>query len=73
MIGILWKVTWLPGAGCVIIETDTKVLAATYIYSMVFDFVVLILTGYKLLNPTVARSKLVALIFKDGLVYFVIA
>lgn len=40
---------------------------------MVFDFVVLILTGYKLLYPAAGRSKLVVLIFNDGLVFFAIA
>ena len=40
---------------------------------MVFDFIVLVLTGYKLCNPAVVRSKLVVLIFNDGLVYFLIA
>jgi len=40
---------------------------------MVFDFVVLILTGYKFFSPAAGRSKLVVLIFNDGLVYFVIA
>ena len=67
------KATWLPGVGCAIIETDSKLLAVTFIYSMVFDFIVLMLTGYKLSNPDVGRSRLVVLIFNDGLVYFAIA
>jgi len=71
--GVLLKATWLPGVGCVITETDNKLLAVTFIYSMVFDFVVLILTGYKLFYPASGRSRLVVLIFNDGLVYFAIA
>jgi len=71
--GVLLKAVWLPGEGCVITQTDNKLLAITFIYSMVFDFVVLILTGYKLLYPAAGRSKLVVLIFNDGLVYFAIA
>ena len=67
------KAIWIPNIGCAIIKTDNKILAITFIYSMVFDFVVLILTGYKLSNPDVGRSRLVSLIFNDGLVYFVIA
>ena len=73
MIGVLLKAVWVPGQGCAIIETDSKLLAATFIYSMVFDFVVLILTAYKLLYPAVSRSRLVVLIFNDGLAYFAIA
>jgi hypothetical protein len=33
----------------------------------------LILTGFKLFQPAAGRSRLVVLIFNDGLVYFVIA
>ncbi|KAF8162465.1 hypothetical protein K438DRAFT_1985114 [Mycena galopus ATCC 62051] len=47
--------------------------AATFIYGMSFDFIVLCLTTYKLLFPTGGKSRLVSLIFNDGLIYFVIA
>jgi len=40
---------------------------------MAFDFFVLTLTAYKLFNPVGGRSRLVELIFNDGLIYFVIA
>ena len=73
MIGVLLKATWIPGVGCAITETDNKLLAITFIYSMVFDFIVLMLTGYKLFQPAAGRSRLVVLIFNDGLVYFAIA
>jgi hypothetical protein len=72
-VGILLKAAWIPGQGCVIIETDSAILAATFIYSMVFDLVVLSLTAFKLLSPPSGRSRLVELIFNDGLIYFVIA
>jgi hypothetical protein len=72
--GVLLKASWIPElGGCVITQTDNKLLAITFIYSMVFDFVVLILTGFKLFQPAAGRSRLVVLIFNDGLVYFVIA
>lgn len=67
------KAAWVPEQGCVITQTDNKLLAITFIYSMAFDFLVLMLTAYKLLNPTGGRSRLVELIFNDGLIYFVIA
>ncbi|KDR80359.1 hypothetical protein GALMADRAFT_223241 [Galerina marginata CBS 339.88] len=71
--GILLKATWIPGQGCVITETDNKILAATFIYTMAFDLAVLFLTAFKLLYPSTGRSKLVELIFNDGLIYFMIA
>ncbi|KAF8636935.1 hypothetical protein AX17_003186 [Amanita inopinata Kibby_2008] len=72
--GILLKAEWSSQLQqCVITETSNRILAITFIYSMSFDFLVLILTGCKLIYPASGRSRLVNLIFKDGLIYFVIA
>ncbi|KAG6850091.1 hypothetical protein H0H93_001224 [Arthromyces matolae] len=72
--GILLKASWIPGQGCVITSTDNHLLAITFIYSMVFDLVVLSLTAFKLILGTPGKSsRLVSLIFQDGLIYFVIA
>ncbi|KAG1776764.1 hypothetical protein EV702DRAFT_970981 [Suillus placidus] len=70
--GILLKAAWVDGE-CVIIYTDNQILAITFIYSMAFDFTVLCLTGWKLAFPANGRSKLIKLIFGDGLIYFAIA
>lgn len=47
------------------------------ICSMAFDFFVLILTGYKLAFPISTRgntrSKLVKMVFSDGLIFFIVA
>jgi hypothetical protein len=66
------KAAWENGA-CVITYTNNKILAISFIYSMAFDFTVLCLTAWKLASPANGRSKLVGLIFGDGLIYFVIA
>jgi hypothetical protein len=71
--GILLTAVWVPGTGCVISGTNNRILAISFIYSMVFDFVVLCLTAFKLLSPRTGRSQLVKLIFQDGLIYFLIA
>ncbi|KAK7441029.1 hypothetical protein VKT23_016811 [Stygiomarasmius scandens] len=76
--GILLKAAFIPGVGCQITETNNTLLAATFIYSMAFDFLVLSLTAWKLIigapsSKVMGRSKLVTLIFGDGLIYFVIA
>ncbi|CAL1699326.1 unnamed protein product [Somion occarium] len=72
--GILLKAQWVNGA-CVITNTDNKILAASFIYSMAFDFIVLVLTAFKLAVPakSVKRSRLMTLIFGDGLIFFIIA
>ncbi len=72
-VGVLLKAAWVPGAGCVITKTNNTVLAATFIYSMCFDLVVLVLTAAKLAFNGDRRSQLMGLLFKDGLIYFVIA
>ncbi|KAH7887016.1 hypothetical protein F5I97DRAFT_1872347 [Phlebopus sp. FC_14] len=77
--GVLLTATWIPGVGCAIVKSNTTILAATFIYSMCFDFIVLCLTTYKLAwtprhaGPAGAHNKLVHMIFSDGLVYFIIA
>lgn len=70
--GVLLKAVWAEG-GCAIIYTNSKILAASFIYGMAFDFVVLCLTAWKLAFPSGGRSRLVTLIFGDGLIYFLVA
>lgn len=73
--GILIKAAWIPGSGCAITNTSNKLLAITFIYSMCFDFFVLIMTGIKLAFPAVRQnqSRIVQLIFTDGLIFFIVA
>ncbi|KAJ6545506.1 hypothetical protein B0H19DRAFT_1033945 [Mycena capillaripes] len=71
--GVLLNASWDPVQGCTITSTDNHLLAITFIYGMTFDFIVLCLTAYKLLFPTGGKSRLVSLIFSDGLIYFVVA
>jgi hypothetical protein len=71
-LGVLLKAAWVQD-GCVIIYTNSKILAASFIYGMAFDFIVLCLTGWKLAFPSGGRSRLVTLIFGDGLIYFLVA
>ncbi|KAK7677696.1 hypothetical protein QCA50_015426 [Cerrena zonata] len=70
--GVLLDASWVDSVGCVITHTNNKILAATFIYSMCFDLSVLILSAVKILSRR-GRSQLVTLLFKDGLVYFIIA
>ncbi|KAF8840542.1 hypothetical protein BDN67DRAFT_903296 [Paxillus ammoniavirescens] len=77
--GVPVSAMWVPGVGCAIVEGNTTNAAATFIYSMCFDFVVLCLTAYKLAwtprrtGSFMLHTKLVRMIFSDGLVYFIIA
>lgn len=79
--GVQLKATWVDGVGCVITETNNKILAAIFIYSMCFDLLIVILTTIKLWGPikrklpagTEGFSKLPELLFTQGLVYFVVA
>lgn len=47
--GILVHAQWDPiSSSCVITQTDSKLLAASFIYTMAFDLIVLLLTTWKL-------------------------
>ena len=74
--GVIMKAEFVPGQGCVITETNATILRGTFIYAMALDFIVLCLTGFKLvMNARVGtggRSRLMQLIFNDGLIYFFI-
>ncbi|RDB29963.1 hypothetical protein Hypma_014178 [Hypsizygus marmoreus] len=75
--GVLLSATWVDGVGCVITSTNNRVLAATFIYSMSFDLLVLVLNAYKLLNMQTkgvfGASRIAKMIFEDGLIFFIIA
>ena len=79
-IGVQVKAIWVAGVGCQITETNNKTLAAIFIYSMCFDFIVLLLTVYKLIGITSSpsreskgRGRLTHMIFTDGLIFFILA
>jgi hypothetical protein len=66
--------SWIEGKGCVITFTDNAVLGHTFIYTLIFDFIILGLTAVKLFQTSGdSRSRLRNLIFKDGLIYFIVA
>ncbi|OSC97777.1 hypothetical protein PYCCODRAFT_1439873 [Trametes coccinea BRFM310] len=72
--GVLVKASWVPGVGCQVTGSNNTILAATFIYSMCFDLGILLLSMYKLvIGVKGGRSQLMTLLFKDGLVYFIIA
>ncbi|THV01964.1 hypothetical protein K435DRAFT_853238 [Dendrothele bispora CBS 962.96] len=78
--GVNLKAVWSEEARqCVIVETNTKVLAATFIYSMCFDLLVFLLNLWKLYlrreraGGSMGTSRLGKMIFGDGLIYFFIA
>ncbi|EMD35616.1 hypothetical protein CERSUDRAFT_96730 [Gelatoporia subvermispora B] len=72
--GVLLKAEWLDDA-CTIIYTENTILGATFIYAMCFDLIVLGLTGWGLIYQLGRRtsSPVASLIFKDGLIYLIIA
>ncbi|KAH7928832.1 hypothetical protein BV22DRAFT_1126195 [Leucogyrophana mollusca] len=79
LMGGLLTAAWVPGSGCAIVKRDNAVLGGLFIYSMCFDFTVLCLAAYKLAwaprRAGIAKfqSRLMKMLFGDGLVYFFIA
>ena len=77
---VLLTASSMDGVGCVITKTGNTILAANFIYSMCFDFIVLCLNAY--ISPWtsaphhgigLAGSRITKIIFEDGLIYFIIA
>ncbi|KAK7684953.1 hypothetical protein QCA50_011788 [Cerrena zonata] len=66
---------WMKGAGCVNLQTNNTLLAVTYAISTVLDTVVLLLSFWKLriLAKAVHTSVFVTILFRDGLIYFIVA
>ena len=60
--------------GCVLVSVEGNVVAATFLATMFVDFVVLLLTVYKtyMEYKSMYHSGLIKLIFRDGLLYFVV-
>ena len=74
--GILITAVWVPDQGCAVTSTKNTILCASFIYGMAFDLIVLLLTAFKLgrpSRPSMPKSRLVHLMFTDGLYYFFIA
>jgi len=79
--GILWRgmfvvrAVWNEAAsGCVIVRIDNKFLQTTFFSTMAFDFIILSLTSVALYRFSYSgvRSDLWNLLFRDGLVYFLV-
>ena len=66
---------WVKGFGCANIQVNSTLLAATYALSTVLDTIVLLLSFIKLriLSKAVHTSALVTILFRDGLIYFIVA
>lgn len=74
LLGVQLKAEWVPGVGCQITQTNNRILATIFIYSMCFDLTVLLLNTYKLFGINgPGRSRLTHMVFADGLIYFIIA
>ncbi|KIY48792.1 hypothetical protein FISHEDRAFT_22582, partial [Fistulina hepatica ATCC 64428] len=75
--GVLLNAAYIDGA-CTITSSNNTVLAATFIYSMVFDLGVLVLNTWKLMGRRwstegIHSTRLGKMLFRDGLIYFIIA
>ncbi|KAF9779496.1 hypothetical protein BJ322DRAFT_1113306 [Thelephora terrestris] len=79
--GILWRgmfiieAAWDPTAqACVVVKLDSKFLQATFFCTMAVDFTILVLTTVALYRFSYSgvRSDLWNLLFRDGLVYWLV-
>ncbi|KAI0782760.1 hypothetical protein C8Q75DRAFT_495603 [Abortiporus biennis] len=66
------QATWTPGVGCFVSGFHQDRVIAGFILTICYDFSVLALAVFKLTFGVSKRTKLMNLMFKDGLIYFVI-
>jgi hypothetical protein len=65
---------WEPTVGaCVVVQTKPTLLNVTFFYTMFFDLIILSFSAVALLGKHSARTDLWKLLFKDGLVYFMVS
>ncbi|KAH8099896.1 hypothetical protein BXZ70DRAFT_941747 [Cristinia sonorae] len=62
----------VPGQGCVAVETKRVLLMLVFIYTLAFDATIFLLTAWKLSGGRDYHSRLVRMLFRDGLVYFLL-
>lgn len=68
--GVVLKARWVPGTGCVVTQTNTNDQFIAFIYTMVLDFIVFILTAWKCTQPGYRQSRLYKVLFEQGIFYF---
>jgi hypothetical protein len=75
LLQVATRAYWVPGQGCVAIIKSNVILAAALIYTTVFDLIILGLTLWKVyrLDQTTRSLPLPSLVFRDGVMYFVIS
>ncbi|KAJ7575130.1 hypothetical protein C8J56DRAFT_901586 [Mycena floridula] len=76
-LSVVWAEVAFAQARCVSIDIADFGIASLYTYNVVLDFIILCLTLYKLLYGGGARIRIkripiFMLLFRDGLVYFVV-
>ncbi|KAJ7598414.1 hypothetical protein C8J56DRAFT_1091829 [Mycena floridula] len=76
-LSVVWTEVGFAQGRCVSIDIADFGIASLYTYNVVLDFIILCLTSYKLLYGGGARIRITRipifmLLFRDGLVYFVI-
>ncbi|KZT03849.1 uncharacterized protein LAESUDRAFT_659020, partial [Laetiporus sulphureus 93-53] len=70
--GTTLSAAWDTDTGCRITHANYALLAAVFIYCMVLDVLVLVLSVIKLHGRT-GNSKLLAVVYRDGMIYFLAA
>lgn len=71
--GVILKAHWVTGTGCVAAETQTTDQFAAFIYTILLDCIVFLLTAWKYSRPGHRQSRLYKMLFEHGLIYFAVA
>ena len=72
LLGLSIHASWDEVTGCFVTPAKPELIAAGFIYAICFDTIAFFVTAWKLVIPKQQSSKLVKLMFTDGLVYMLI-
>ena len=72
-VGGIFTGHWDQAQGCIFAPAHRQAQLATLIYSLIFDFVITALATYKLTRGPARTSRVANLLFKDGLIYYLVA
>ncbi|KAL0067345.1 hypothetical protein AAF712_005573 [Marasmius tenuissimus] len=70
---VIFGARWEDDVGCIITIAETNYVMGVFIYAMVVDFIILCLMGSKTGIRMDNRTRLINILFIDGLMYFILA
>ncbi len=73
LTGVQLTAMWFPETGCLPTHLHSTNLAISFAYSVALDFIIVLLCAGQILRVNTSRSRLLSLMYRDGLTCFIVA